>query len=99
VFDLQGAATTVVEVGGKCYKRYLLDNKFVSPDSAQRLPEEWEVGLPWPNLPRIARDGYVVKDPGLRAYFRGKQWYKARIAPVVLTKIEKANVDLIRSFV
>lgn len=54
----------------------------------------------------MARHGRTFKDASLQEYFNSKSWYKGTIAPAdfdasmesTLSEIEKANVELIKSY-
>ena len=50
-----------------------------------------------------ARHGRKFDDPGLRAYFQSKSWYKGTVSPAnfsdsVFNKYEKANIMLIKQY-
>ncbi len=75
---------------------------FVLPDSANRMLSARDIELMSPVMLRIARNeifarrGFTFESPDLQSYFGGRAWYQPRGRNVVLSQIEKANVDLIR---
>ncbi len=75
---------------------------FALPDSSTRLLSTRDIELMSPVMLRIARNeifarqGFTFDSPDLQSYFGGRAWYQPRGRNVVLSQIEKSNVDLIR---
>ncbi len=75
---------------------------FVLADSASRMLSARDIDQMSPVMLRIARNeifarqGFTFESPDLQSYFGGRAWYQPRGRNVVLSQIEKANVELIR---
>lgn len=102
-----GATTTEAAEAGKSE-----DGEYVIPDSDTRKLKDADVSNLSKEQLRLARNeimarhGRRFKDAGLQSYFDSKSWYKGTVSPEDfdanmesrLSKIERANVEMIKKY-
>ena len=109
LYDIVVESGKDVDIPDRIKLKSSLDSTYILPESDSRvydISEIQELATEQLELARneiFARHGRKFQREDLKAYFNGKSWYQESIEPedfddnIMLSEIEKANLDLIRS--
>ncbi len=100
-FSLDHAFAAVENARNRCESRLLEETDFVIPDSDKRALQKVQLVNLSPRMLNIARNeifarhGYVFDSKVLAKHFGNKKWYRPTAKSVVLSPVERANVNLL----